>query len=74
MNKPPITNNIYGLSGAGYRLLADNVEKYPDDTHYVKPFLPTSDETSEITPAQIPGFCAWLREEAMKLEQGENRN
>lgn len=70
------TNNVYRYDDAasmaeGYREMARRIEKYPQDTHYIKPFLPADDTTFEITPEQIPGFCAWLREMAANPNLGD---
>jgi hypothetical protein len=69
--KKPLTTNIYGASGEGYRLMAVNVERFPRDTHRIQPFLPQSDETFEISPEMIPAFCSWLRDLADRMDKGD---
>jgi hypothetical protein len=67
----PITNNIYSTTAASYRVLAENIAKYPHDDHHVQPFLPESNETFLITPPEIPRFCAFLRDMAERIEREE---
>jgi hypothetical protein len=57
----PRTDNLYiaGYSEACSQM-ADRIEKFPNDTHFVS----FNGDEYEITPKKVPAFVRFLREQA----------